>query len=466
MTFSALDSALLGPLVATDEMRRIFSDEARLAAMLRTEAALARAEARLGLAPEGLASAIESIGVGTLDLAALGAGTALAGVPTIPFVKAIQQRLPPDLESAFHKGATTQDIADTALVLAMKEAFAPICRDLDAILAALLRLAEAHRETLQVGRSYGQQAQPTSFGFTAAIWCAGLAEVAADLPHVRARALRVSLGGPVGTLASLGANGPAIADGVAAELGLGSAPIAWHTRRAATAATGAWLAGLVGALAKMAGDVVDLGSTEVGEVAEPHVPGRGGSSAMPHKRNPVSSTVILAAHGAAPGFVVTLLHAMDARHGRPAGAWHAEWHALPSLFGLASGALAEARRLAEGLTVDAARMRHNLDATRGLLFADAVAGRLAAALGGAGSHRKLEGAAATVRETGTHLRDVLAADPDIAGHLPPADLARAFDPGPAVRAASGWVDRVAAEIARVRAALAAIDRTAPASPKG
>ena len=454
MTFSALDSTLLGPLVATDAMRHVFSDEARVDAMLRTEVALARVQGRLGLVPDALAPAIDAIAPDSLDMAALGAGTGLAGVPTIPFVKAVQKRLAPEVESAFHKGATTQDIADTALVLAMQRAFPLIVQDLDAILAALLRLADANRDTLQVGRSYGQQAQPTSFGFTAAVWCAGVAEVAAELPALRARALKVSLGGPVGTLAGLGADGPRVADAVAAELGLAAAPIAWHTRRAAMAGTGAWLATVIGALAKIAGDVVDLGSTEIGEVAEPHVPGRGGSSAMPHKRNPVSSTVILAAHGAAPGFVVTLLHAMDAHHQRPAGAWHSEWHALPSLFGLASGALAEARRLTEGMRIDAARMRENLDATRGLLFADAVASRLASALGGAGSHRKLEQAAGLVRTTGRSLRDVLADDPEIAGRLPAADLDRAFDPTPAVRAAAGWIDRVADETARVRAMLA------------
>jgi 3-carboxy-cis,cis-muconate cycloisomerase len=321
-------------------------------------------------------------------------------------------------------------------------------------LGALASLAQRHRETPCVGRSFRQQAQPTSFGFKVAVWAAGIAEVASALPGLRGRILRASLGGPVGTLASLRDKGPGVADAFAEELGLQPVPIAWHTRRAGMAEAGAWLAILIGALAKMATDIVDLASTEVGEVAEPHVPGRGGSSAMPHKRNPVSATVILAAHGAAPGFAAMLLSGMAAEHERPAGAWHAEWHALPSLFGLASGALAEARRLSEGLVIDPERMRANLEATRGLLFADAVAARLALKLGGGAAHHKLEHAAGQVRTTRQHLRDLLAADAEISAALGEADLAGAFDPGPSVRAAGLWVDRALAEVSRVREALA------------
>ncbi|WP_375459228.1 adenylosuccinate lyase family protein [uncultured Enterovirga sp.] len=453
MTFSALDSRLLGPLFATETMREVFSDRARLAAMLAAEVALARAEALFGLVPEGLAAALDAIDPDTLDFDALGRGTALAGVPTIPFVKAVGARLPPELEAAFHKGATTQDIVDTALALQMRRGLDLVAADADAILAALTSLAERHRATPQVGRTYGQQAQPLSFGFTVAVWAAGIAEVAAGLPALREAVLRASLGGPVGTLAALGRDGPAVADAFAEELGLAPAPVAWHTRRASMLATGAFLASLVGALGKMATDVADLCSTEIGEVAEPHLPGRGGSSAMPHKRNPVSATVILSAHAAAPGHLVTLAGSMAAAHGRPAGAWHAEWHALPSLFGLASGALAEARRLAEGLVVDPERMRRNLDATRGLLFADAVAARLTASLGRAGAHAMMERLAGRVREAGVMLREAVERDPDFAGRFSSADLDAAFDPGPSVAAAAGWIDRVTAEVARVRATL-------------
>ena len=451
MTFSALDSELLGPLFATDAMRGCFSDDARLAAMLAAEAALARAETSFGLVPAGLAAAVDA--VSGFDVAGLGRRTAVAGVPTIPFVKAVQERLAPEFERAFHKGATTQDILDTALVLQMRDGMRLIRADLASILDGLCNLALLHRGTPCVGRTYGQHAAPLTFGYKAAVWLAGVAEVADRLPGLCERLLVASLGGPVGTLAALGSHGPAVQDAFARELGLGSNPIAWHVRRARMAEAGGWLAQLIGALAKMATDVASLASTEVGEVAEPYLPGRGGSSAMPHKRNPVSSTVILAAHAAAPGHAATLLTAMAAAHERPAGLWHAEWHALPSLFGLASGALREARGLAHGLEVDAGRMRANIDLTRGLLFADAASARLAAVLGREAAHDLVEHAAAAVRRTGDALPVVLGRDPAVV--QVGIDLAGAFDFAPAVAAAAPWVDRAVADARAVQGALLA-----------
>ena len=452
MSFSALDSSLLGPLFVTDAMRAAFSDEARIAAMLRAEAALARAEADFGLVPEALGPAIEAIELASLDIPALGRRTAISGVPTIPFIKAAQERLPKELQAGFHRGATTQDIADTALVLLMRDGFDLVAGEVAAIVAGLRRLSAMHRETPCVGRTYGQHAAPITFGFKAAVWLAGIAEVGAELPRLRERALVASLSGPVGTLAGLGARGPEVAERFARHLGLSAPPIAWHARRAAIAEAGAWLAVLIGALAKMAADVASLASTDVGEVAEPYVPGRGGSSAMPHKRNPVSSTVILAAHAAAGGHVATLLNAMAAAHERPAGLWHAEWHALPQLFGLASGALREARALAEGLVVEPERMRANLDATHGLLFADAVAGRLAPALGREAAHTLVEHAAEAVRATGRHLREVLAEDPALASHGDA--IAQAFDLTNAVAsAAAAWTDRALQHVAGLEARL-------------
>jgi 3-carboxy-cis,cis-muconate cycloisomerase len=444
MTLTALDSALTAPLFATDAMRACFSDTARLAAMLRVEAALARAEARLGLAPDGLAAAIEAIDPASLDAAAIGEATVLSAVPSIPFIKAVQSRLPAALASALHKGATTQDLLDTALVLLLQDALALIETDLRGTLNGLLALAAHHRLTPCAGRTYGQQGAPLTFGYKAAIWAAGLAEAADRLPALRIRLRAASLAGPVGTLAGLGADGPAVLDAFAAELGLAAPPVAWHARRGRFAEAGCWLAELIGALAKMAGDVANLASTEVGEVAEPYLPGRGGSSAMPHKRNPVSCTVILSAHTAAPGLAATLLTAMQALHERPAGAWQGEWHALPPLFGLASGALREARSLAEGLEVDAIRMRANLDVTRGLLFADAAAARLAPSLGRAAAHALVEHAAGLVRQTGEHLAAILARDPATAG----VDLAPAFDLTPAIQAAALWTDRALEDVRR------------------
>jgi len=446
MTFSALDSPLTGKLFASDAMAAVFSDQARVAAMLRVEAALARAQASLGMAPEALAPAIAAIDPASLDLDRIGRLTADAGVPTIPFVKAVQSRLPPELERAFHKGATTQDVMDTALVLQMREALDLVKADVLAILEGLSRLADAHRETPCAGRTYGQHAAPVTFGFKVAVWLTGIAERAALLPGLRQRLLVASLGGPVGTLAGLGERGPEALEAFAQNLRLGVTPVAWHALRGRIADAGTWLATLLGALAKMAADVAHLASTEVGEAAEPHSPGRGGSSAMPHKRNPVSSTIILAAHAAAKGHAATLIDAMAAGHERPVGLWHAEWHALPSLFGLASGALREARSLATGLVVDPERMRRNLDATGGLLFAEAAASRLAADLGREEAHALVERAAEEVRATGENLQAILA-------RVTPHRTAEAFDFGPALRAAAPWIDRALSEAAGVRESL-------------
>ncbi|MDX8482078.1 adenylosuccinate lyase family protein [Mesorhizobium sp. VK24D] len=448
MSFAALDSALLGPLFATETMCAVFSDEARLAALLRTEAALARAQAAIGLVPPSLAPAIERIGPDAFDMDDLGERTAISGVPIIPFVKALQSKLPDDLEPFLHKGATTQDIADTGLMLQLREGLDLVAADIRVVLDALARLARRHRDTPCAGRTYGQHAAPITFGFKAAIWAAGIADLASALPYIRQRICVASLAGPVGTLTALGERGPEVLTGFAEELGLGAPSVSWHVRRARLVETGTWLATLLGALAKMAADVVHLSSTEVGEVAEPHIAGRGGSSAMPHKRNPVSSTVILAAHAAAKGHVITLLDAMAAQHERPAGLWHAEWHALPPLFGLASGALREAIAIATGLTVDAERMRSNLDLTRGLLFADAAASRLSERLGREAAHALVERAAERVRAKGISLGEALRAMTEFPDTT---DLDAAFDLTSAIRSAGLWTSNALADLERLQA---------------
>jgi 3-carboxy-cis,cis-muconate cycloisomerase len=428
-------------------MRDVFSDAARVTAMLRVEAALARAEAKAGLVPKGLATAIARITAADFDVTEIGARTADAGVPSIPFLKALEKKLPEGMAGGLHLGATSQDLIDTALVLQMAAAFDLVAADLAAVLAGLSRLAKTHRKTPCIGRSYGQHAAPITFGATVAGWLTGLSAQATSLPEVRGRALAASLGGPVGTLAGLGDKAEIVAAAFAADLGLRAPPVAWHTARGNLAAVGAWLALLTGALAKMATDVVFLSATEVGEVAEAPAEGRGGSSAMPHKRNPVSATVIIAAHAAASGHVVTLLNAMPAAQQRPAGAWQAEWHALPQLFGLASGALREARRIAEGLVVDAGKMRANIDLTGGLIFADAAATALAPKLGRAEAHALVRNAIERATATGTSFQSVLV---EAAGS---AAIATVFDLTPAVSAGAAATDRAIAEANAARRAL-------------
>lgn len=451
MTFSALDSSLTGPLFRTQKMAAIFSDRSRLHSMLRAEEALARAQARFGLVPDALAAAIASIDAGSLDQEELGEMTALAGVPVIPFVKAVQKRLPPALEPFFHFGATTQDIADTALALQMREAFALIADDLSALIAAKSGLADRYRTTPCIGRTYLQHAAPVTFGFKVATRLAGLNPIAARLPALCRQSLLASYGGPVGTLAALGDKGPEVAAEYARVLKLSAPAIAMHAQRAPQTEIALWLAELCGALGAWGSDIVHLASTEVGEVSEPHLPGRGGSSAMPHKRNPVSATILVAAATAATGLASTMLSAMVAPHERPAGAWHAEWNALPQLFGLASGALAEARRLAEGLTVDVARMRANIDWTRGMIFADAVSAALASTRGRADAYALVEQAANTVRAGKTSLLEALLAAGLTADERSKVDIA--FQLEPSIKAAAQWVAPVLAQSASVTTAL-------------
>lgn len=439
MAFSVLDSGLTGPLFAPSAMTERFSDTARLAAMLKTEWALAEAQQQQGLVPPTVAQAIAAITPAQFDLAALGQATALSGVPTIPFVSALRALVPKDCEAFVHKGATTQDILDTTLVVQMQSATELLFAEIARLVPALARLAEREAHTPCVGRTYGQHAAPVSFGFKVAVWLAGLCDVLDLWPKIRTGAFKASLAGPVGTLSGRSDKDCAVAETFAALLSLHHDPLPWHVRRAGFAALAGWLGQLIGALAKLAEDVVFLASTEVAEVAEPFIKGRGGSSAMPHKRNPVSATLILSAHRQAPFLVATQLSCMNGAHERPAGAWHAEWTVLPQLFGLAAGVVREAVSLAEGLEVDRLRMAHNLEQTRGLIFADAVAALLARTIGAEKAHHLVAQGADQVRVTGRGLQEVLPALADWPQNLAPDALAPCFDIGPAVRAAASFV---------------------------
>ena len=454
MTFSALDSKVTGPLFAPHALSGHFSDEARLAAMLRAEWALAEAQQQQGLVPASVAQAIAAITPAQFDLEALGQATALSGVPTIPFVAALRALVPKDCEAFVHKGATTQDIIDTALVLQMQAAANTLTLTITQLVGALIELAEREADTPCVGRTYGQHAAPVSFGFKVAVWLAGLCDVLENWPLIRKQAFKASLAGPVGTLSGRSEQNRAVAETFAALLSLQHDPLPWHVRRAGFVGLAGWLGQLIGALAKMAEDVVFLASTEVAEVAEPFIKGRGGSSAMPHKRNPVSATLILSAQRQAPALVATQFSCMNAAHERPAGAWHGEWAVLPQLFGLAAGAVREAGNLAAGLEVDRARMLANLNQTRGLIYADAVAATLARIIGAEKAHHLVEQGADQVRVTGRDLQAILPSLADWPKDLAPDQLAVCFDRGPAVRAAAHFVPLAAKRARQTLAVLA------------
>lgn len=426
------EGALLAPLFHAPEVAACFDDRARLQAMLDVEAALARAEAAVGLVSPAAAEAIaRACRAERFDLAALGREGARAGNPLIPMVARLTSLVAEaDAEAArvVHLGATSQDVMDTGLVLQCRAGLAAMAPDLDRLDAALGRLAETYAATPMVGRTWLVQAAPVTFGLKAAVWLAALRRDRARLEAAARSACVLQLGGAVGTLAALGPRGLDVAARLAAALELDLPEAPWHASRDRLAALAAALGILVGGLGKLARDLALLAQTEVGEVALSGGGGRGGSSTMPHKRNPVACAVALAASTRVPGLVATVLAAMPQEHERALGGWHAEWETLPEIVRLASGALRAMAEAVDGLSVDAARMRANLEATRGLVMAEAVATALTPAVGRAEAHRLLEGACRRAVAEGAHLREVLARDAAVAAHLGPDALAGLFAP--------------------------------------
>jgi 3-carboxy-cis,cis-muconate cycloisomerase len=445
---------LLDALFTTAGMGEIFSDRARLQGMLDFEAALARGLARAGRIPGPDAEAIASRCRAELfDPREIAAAAALAGNPAIPMVKALTAlvaRQAPGAARFVHLGATSQDAMDTGLVLQMRAGLMEIEADLGRLSAGLARLAEAHRRTPMAGRTWLQQAQPVTFGLKAAGWLSAVERHRARLAEVRGRALALQLGGAVGTLAGLGAPAMAVASLVAADLGLALPDLPWHAERDRVAEVAAALGLLVGTLGKIGRDVSLLMQGEVGEASEPGGPGRGGSSSMPHKRNPVGSAVALAASLRVPALVSVMLSAMVQEHERGLGSWQAEWETLPQIFLLAAGALRQVTEVILGLDVDQGRMRRNLEAAPGGAFAGIAALALAAHLGKPEADALVERAHRRALEQGRHLREALAEEPAVRAHLAAGELERLFDPAGAAGAAGELVDRVLSARARER----------------
>lgn len=445
MPVTAIDSTILHALFATEPMRRVFSDENRVQKYLDVEAALARAEARLGVIPQAAADEIgRHCRAEKFDFAALAKDTAAIGAPVQPVVNQLAKLCADGHGEWCHFGATTQDITDTATVLQMAEGLALIEADLVAITEGLAALARTYRDTVMAGRSYLQQAIPITFGHKIAVLLAAFLRHRERLAELKPRALVGEFGGAVGTLASLGERGLAVEAALMQELGLGVPDIPWHSARDRFAEVGAFLGLVTGSCAKLALDVKLLMQTEVEEAAEPAQPGRGSSSTMPQKRNPVASALIGAAAPVLRQQVAALFEAMVVDHERASGPWQIEWIALPEIFCLASGILAHTRHLATGLTVDAAKMRANLDVTQGLVMAEAVVMGLAPKLGRQHAHHLVTAICRKVVETGRPLADLLAENEEIARHLDRAAVARLTDPANYTGVAGAMVDRVLA----------------------
>lgn len=437
-------SALFAPALSTPELLEVYSARATVQAMLDVESALARAEARCKVIPAQAAAAIaRACDASRFDLTAIAEEGRDAGNIAIPLVAALTARVAArDRKAAgyAHWGATSQDIIDTGAVLQLRSALALIERDLHLTLALLTRLARRHRRTAMMGRTLLQPAAIISFGLKAATWRDPLVRHAERLAEARARCLLLQFGGSVGTLATLGAAGPRVAEAMGRMLKLPVPVLPWHGGRDRMGEIATTLGLLGGSLAKIAGDMMLMMQGEIGELREPWAGDRGRSSAMPQKRNPVLCVGILAATAHMPSLVATILQGQAGEHERAAGSWQAEWSVLPQLVLLAGGALRQMNAVLTGLEVDAGRMRANIEAQRGLLMAEALSMALADKLGRATAHALVARAARCALANGMHLRQAIEADEDMARHFDRRSLDRLFDLDANVGAAAAMAD--------------------------
>jgi 3-carboxy-cis,cis-muconate cycloisomerase len=441
---------LYDELFSYSALETILSDESCVKAMLQFEAALAVAEARTGVIPDAAAQGIaEQCRSKRIDLTSIAKEAAAAGNIAIPLVKLLTAGVEQeDKEAArfVHWGATSQDVIDTGFVLQLREALALVEKDLARLSLDLVALANTHRKTVMVARTWMQQALPTTFGFVVAGWLDAILRQRLRLQEMRPRVLTLQFGGAVGTLAALRGDGPEVARAMAAELQLGLPSAPWHAHRDRMAETATFLGVLTGTLGKIARDISLHSQTEVAELFEPGGQGRGGSSTMPHKRNPVTCSVVLSAAARMPGLVSTMLAAMPQEQQRGLGGWHAEWETLPQIVRLAGGALRHLTEMLPHLEVDAQRMRQNLEATNGLIFAEAVSMTLAQRMGKMAAHQLVEAACKKAVTENRPLKDVLREQPELRGTFTTADLERLFDARNYLGSAEEFMERVIGQL--------------------
>jgi len=445
MPSTVVDSAIFGNIFSTETMRRVWSDENRTQKYLDVEAALARVQGRLGLIPaEAAEEIVRHCSIGQIDMDKLRQQTERIGYPVLGVVSQLNALCRDGLGEYCHWGATTQDITDTATVLQMREALELIEADLAAISAALAELARRYRDTPMAGRSNLQQAVPVSFGYKMAGLLSAIERHRERLAQLRPRLLVGEFAGAAGTLASLEKGAMETQEALMRELGLGQPVIAWHTIRDCVAEVGVFLGLLGGTLGKLSMDVKLLMQTEVGEVFEPFAHGRGSSSTMPQKRNPISSCYIHGAISVVRQHAAALMDAMVADHERSTGPWQIEWIVLPEAFCLIAGALRQSRALVEGLEVDASRMRANLDLTNGLIASEAVMMGLGPHLGRERAHDIVYDLCRDAIAQNRPLVDLLADNAEITRHLDRAALERLCDPANYLGLSGEMVDRVLA----------------------
>ncbi|TWC23774.1 MULTISPECIES: 3-carboxy-cis,cis-muconate cycloisomerase [unclassified Pseudomonas] len=431
------------------DMREVFCDQGRVQAMLDFEAALARAEASAGLIPLSAAASIAAAcQAGHYDFSALGEAIATAGNSAIPLVKALGKQIAAndaEAERYVHLGATSQDVMDTGLVLQLRRALALIESDLAQLGETLATQALRFVATPLAGRTWLQHATPVTLGMKIAGWLGAVTRSRRRLQDLKPRLLVLQFGGASGTLAALGEQAMPIAEALAGELQLTLPDQPWHTQRDRLVEFGAVLGLIAGSLGKLGRDISLLMQTEAGEVFEPSAPGKGGSSTMPHKRNPVGAAVLIGAATRVPGLLSTLFSAMPQEHERSLGLWHAEWETLPEICCLVSGSLKQALLVADGLEVDADRMARNLDLTQGLVLAEAVSIVLAQRVGRDTAHHLLERCCKRAVAEQRHLRAVLGEESQVTAELSALELDRLLDPAHYLGQAHTWVERAVAE---------------------
>ena len=446
MTDPLTSSALLTPLISSAAMRAALDDRARLQRMLDFEAALARAEAAVGVIPVVATEAISNAAKAErYDVKVLGEEAVKAGNIAIPLINALTAEVAKTDAAAagyVHWGATSQDVIDTALVLELKAVIDALVADLDRAIEGFVALAGRHRRTAAVGRTWMQHALPLPFGLKVASYAAALARSRERLRRLRRDALVLQFGGAVGTLAALNERGLDVAERLAALLDLPLPDAPWHSHRDRLAEVAAAMAILAGGCGKIARDVSLMMQTDVAEAFEPAAPGRGGSSTMPHKRNPVAAAAALAAATIAPNLAATILAAQVQEHERAVGGWQAEWPTFPALALVTSGALSAVVEIAQGLEIDSERMRANLAASRGQLMSEAVAFALGAKLGKQEAHRLVEEASRRAAASKRDLQEVLAEDTKVTLALSVGELARLFEPMAYQGVAQTLIDRI------------------------
>lgn len=417
---------LIDSLASTEALSEVFSDRSSLRAMLDFEAALARAEGRLGVIPASAAGAIEEVAKGfPLGDVNISRESMRAGTPAIPFVKLLTERVRGSEATAagfVHWGATSQDVTDTALVLLLGKARTILAADQSRLDAALLAMSDKHAKTLMLGRTLLQPAPPITFGLKAAGWLAATRRGWSRLDVAFDEALVLQFGGASGTLAALGDRGVAVGQELARELGLAYPDAPWHSHRDRLAALVAECGVQTGSLGKMARDISLLMQTEIGEVSEPSGDGRGGSSTMPHKRNPIACSLALAAANRVPGLVAVFLSGIVQEHERGVGGIQAEWLTVSAIFESFGLALSSMREVAEGLEVNAARMMENIKATRGVIFSERIMMILGKTIGRDVAHKLLEKAVERSVAENRRLVDVLAEMPEVTVHLAPSEI--------------------------------------------